>query len=235
MNGSRKVLPFEIGSNDPQTQALGDRLVDSLTGKLSNLDAANQTLWVVPASEVRARKVHDASSALKEFGATIVVQGNFERSGPGAHLKLTLINPQKMREIGFADVQNATGDLAALEDEAVTSLGRLMNVSVKEEPVAANSEPSGRAACEDYLEGIGYLQRFDKRGNIDVAIVSLKRAVATDPRFALASARLGEAFRLKYQLEKDPKWLEEAQKYCNQAIAQDARISSPLRNSRSHT
>jgi TolB-like protein len=74
------VLPFEVAGNDPQTQALGDGLMDSIAGKLSNLDAANQTLWVVPASEVRARKVHDALSALKEFGATIVVQGTFEDS-----------------------------------------------------------------------------------------------------------------------------------------------------------
>ncbi len=91
-----------------------------------------RALWVVPASEVRARKVKDPSSALREFGATIVVQGKFERKEPGAHLRLTLIDPKKMREIGYADVENQTGDLAALEDEAVTRLGRLMNVAVRE-------------------------------------------------------------------------------------------------------
>ena len=135
------VLPFDVAGNDPQTQALGDGLMDSLTGKLSNLDAVNQTLWVVPASEVRARKVKDASSALREFGATIVVQGSFERSGPDAYLKLTLIDPEKMREIGYADVENPTGDLAVLEDDAVKSIGRLMNVSVKENLVRDSPGP----------------------------------------------------------------------------------------------
>ncbi|MBV8176841.1 MAG: tetratricopeptide repeat protein [Verrucomicrobia bacterium] len=217
------VLPFEISGNDPQTQALGDGLMDSLTGKLSNLDAANRTLWVVPASEVRSRKVRDASSALKEFGATIVVQGNFERGEPSAHLRLTLIDPRKVREIGYADVENATGDLAVLEDEAVTSLGRLMNVSVKGETPGTVSGPVGHAAYEDYLVGLGYMQRYDKHGNLDAAISSFQKAVTTDPHFALAYAQLGEAYRLKYQLDKDPRWLDLAQASCKQALSLDNR------------
>jgi serine/threonine protein kinase/Flp pilus assembly protein TadD/TolB-like protein len=220
------VLPLEVAGSDPQTQALGDGLMDSLAGKLSNLDSANQTLWVVPASEVRARKVHDASSALKEFGATIVVQGNFERNGTGAHLRLTLINPQKMREIGFADVQNATGDLAALEDEAVTSLGRLMNVSVKENLVRDSPGQIGRDTYEDYLAGLGYMQRYDKIGNLDAAIKSFQKAVTTDPQFALGFAQLGEAYRLKYQLDRNDDWLKKATVFCNQAINLDKRTSA---------
>jgi eukaryotic-like serine/threonine-protein kinase len=220
------VLPFEVVGNDPQTQALGDGLMDSLAGKLSNLDAANQRLWVVPASEVRSRKVKDASSALKEFGATIVLLGNFERSGPGAHLRLTLIDPKKMREIGFADVENAMGDLAALEDEAVIRLGRLMNVPANANVVRDSTGQVGGAAYEDYLEGLGYMQRYDKMGNLDAAIKSFQKAVATDPQFALGIAQLGEAYRLKYQLDRNPEWLESAQVSCKHAISLDSRISA---------
>ena len=54
-----------------------------------NLGASNQTLFVVPASKVRARKVNDPPSALREFGATIVVKGTFERNGEAARLRLT--------------------------------------------------------------------------------------------------------------------------------------------------
>ena len=125
------VLPFDLTGDDSETVALGDGLMDSLAGKLSNLGGANQSLWVVPASEVRHRKVNDPSSALREFGATIAVKGRFERHGQEARLNLTLIDTKKMREIGYADVENQNGDLASLQDEAVTRLGRLMNLSVK--------------------------------------------------------------------------------------------------------
>ena len=94
------VLPFDLTGDDPETAALGDGLMDSLSGKLSNLGTANQSLWVVPASEVRHRKVNDPSSALHQFGATIVVKGRFERHDNAALLNLTLIDTKKMREIG---------------------------------------------------------------------------------------------------------------------------------------
>jgi eukaryotic-like serine/threonine-protein kinase len=220
------VLPFDIAGNDPQTQALGDGLMDSLAGKLSNLAAVNQSLWVVPASEVRSRRVKDPSSARREFGATIVVQGNFERSGPVTHLKLNLIDPTKMREIGFAAVDNQDGDLAALEDEAVTRLGRLMNVSVKDDLVTERPGPKGNAAYEDYLAGLGYMQRYDKPGNLDAAIASFKKAVSTDPNFALGFAQLAETYRIKYQLDQDPVWIDSALAYCKQAIRLDNRISA---------
>ncbi len=220
------VLPFDIAGNDPQTQALGDGLMDSLAGKLSNLDAANQTLWVVPASEVRSRKVRDPSSALREFGATIVVQGSFERNGPAANLKLTLIDPKKMREIGFADVDNQAGDLAALEDEAVTRLGRLMNVSVRGELTQGTGQGVTRAAYEDYLTGLGYYQRFDKPGNLERAIQALQSAVKTDPHFALGFAQLAQVYVMRFRLESNPEWLKQAEYYSKRASELDDRVPS---------
>jgi eukaryotic-like serine/threonine-protein kinase len=221
------VLPFDVAGTDPQIRAIADGLMDSLAGKLSNLATTNASLWVVPATEVRTRKVDDAPSALRQFGASIVVEGNFSRDGPVTHLRLTLINPRKMREIGFTEIINQNGDLAALEDEAVTRLGRLMNITVAADGVADRQDSSGHAAYEDYLAGLGYIQRYDVPGNLDTAISLLQRAVVTDPRFALGFAELGEAYRLKYQLDHDTKWLEPAQTYCAKALTIDDNIASP--------
>jgi eukaryotic-like serine/threonine-protein kinase len=218
------VLPFEIAGNSPETEALGDGLMDSLAGKLSNLDAANQSLWVVPASEVRARKVRDATSAMREFGATIVVNGNFERDDRDAHLRLTLIDPKKMREIGYADVDNQAGDLAALEDEAVTRLARLMNVSAGENLASNGSHPVSRAAYEDYLTGLGYFQRFDKPGNIELAIQALQNSVKTDPHFALGFAQLAQVYFMKWRLGSNPGLLKQAEAYARQAAELDDRV-----------
>src|SRR5258708_27662923 len=55
------VLPFDNIGNDPANEAVAEGLMDSLTSKLSNLDSAQQPLWVVPASVVRSRKVNDPS------------------------------------------------------------------------------------------------------------------------------------------------------------------------------
>jgi eukaryotic-like serine/threonine-protein kinase len=220
------VLPFDLAGDDPDTVALGDGLMDSLAGKLSNLGGANQSLWVVPASEVRHRKVDDPSSALREFGVTIVVKGRFERHDHVAHLNLTLIDTKKMREIGYADVENQSGDLASLQDEAVTRLGRLMNLSLKDDIAVENEQPVTRAAYEDYLTGLGYFQRFDIPGNIELAITALQNAVKTDPHFALAFAGLAQVYIMKYRLDSKLEWLHTAETYAQKAAELDNRVPS---------
>jgi serine/threonine-protein kinase len=218
------VLPFDSAGDDPETVALGDGLMDSLAGKLSNLDVANQSLWVVPATEVRHRKVNDPASALREFGATIAVKGKFERHDRAVHLTLTLIDTKKMREIGYTDLENQSGDLAALQDAAVTRIGRLMNLSIREDMVRGNEQPTTRAAYEDYLLALGYIQRYDKSGNLDLAIAALQSAIKTDPHFSLGFARLGQVYVLKYRLDSNPRWLQEAEKYSKQAVQLDSRV-----------
>jgi len=75
------VLPFDNIGNYPENDALVQGLMDSLAGKLSNLDVANQSLWIVPTSEVRRLKITDPADARKQLGANLVVKGSVERDG----------------------------------------------------------------------------------------------------------------------------------------------------------
>jgi len=218
------ILPFDVAGNDPDTVALASGLTDSLTGRLSNLEATNDTLWVVPTSEIRKHGVTDASTARKKFGANIVARGHVERSNGEVHLTVTLVDAKKMRQIGFVDVENRSDDLAALQDDAITSMGRLMNISVRSDTAVAGKGSVKSAAYEDYLAALGYMQRYDKPGNLESAISLLQNAMKTDPRFALGLARLGEAYRLKNAIDPNPRWLEEAQTYCRKAAELDDRV-----------
>jgi serine/threonine-protein kinase len=69
------------------------------------------------------------------------------------------------------------------------------------------------------------MQRYDKPGNLDLAVSALENAVKTDPRFALAYAQLGEAYRLRYRTDHNSKWLVEAEANCRKAIELDDRLS----------
>lgn len=220
------ILPFDVVGNDRDTIALANGLLDSLTGRLSNLEATNNRLWVVPTSEIRKHGTIDASAARKEFGANIVASGHVERSNGEVHLTLDLVDTQKMRQIGFVDVESQSDDLAALQDDAIASLGRLLNISIGSETARAGEASAKPAAYEDYLAALGYMQRYDKPGNLDSAISLLQNAMKTDPRFALGLARLGEAYRLKYAVDPNPQWLQEAQTYCRQAAELDDRVPS---------
>jgi len=205
------VLPFDNIGNDPTNEAISEGLMDSLTSKLSNLDAGQQgqqSLWVVPASEVRRRKVNDPEAALREFGATLVVKGSVMRDASGVHMTINLIRTKDVRQEGSLSLQDPAGDFAALQDQAVSGLARLMHVEVPATALHNAEGPAAPAAYESYLKALGYMQRYDKPGNLDQAIAALTSAVGTDTQFALGYAGLGEAYRLKYQLDKNPKWTE---------------------------
>ncbi|HZC23360.1 MAG TPA: protein kinase [Candidatus Binatia bacterium] len=213
------VLPFDNIGNDASNEAISEGLMDSLTSKLSNLQEGEQALWVVPSSEVRRRKVSDPEAALRELGATLVVKGSVMRDSSGVHLTINLIRTKDVRQEGSLSLQDPAGDFAALQDQAVSGLARLMHVEVPATALRSSEGPAAPAAYESYLKALGYMQRYDKPGNLDQAIDALAGAVRTDSQFALGYAALGEAYRLKYQLDKNPKWTELALANGNKATA----------------
>jgi len=218
------VLPFDNIGNNPENAALVDGLMDSLSGKLSNLAVGKKSLWVVPPSEVRRLNVTDPSAALKKLGANLVVKGSVERDGQDVQLQLNLIDTKTMRQIGSADVEDAAGDLATLQNEAVARLAGLMDISVTADMLRNTGGHVDPAAYEDYLTALGHMQRYDKPGNLDLAVAALKKSIQTDPNFALGYAQIGEAYRLKYQVDKNSQWLTEAEANCRKAIEIDNRI-----------
>jgi len=218
------ILPFDTGGPNPESPVLADGLMDSLAGRLSNLDAANQSLWVVPNSEVRRRKITEPQAALKELGANLVVKGSFRREGTGIHLVVNLIDARNLRQIGSAELEDSSGDLSSLENEAVARLAKMMRLSGADKTANGTDASITPAAYEEYLTALGYAQRSDKPGNLDLAITSLKRAIDKDRHFALGYAQLGEVYRLKYALELDLHWLVEAQNACQKAVQLDDRV-----------
>ncbi|MGB6385533.1 MAG: protein kinase [Terriglobales bacterium] len=210
------VLPFENVGNDAANEEVSAGLMESLSSRLTNLEAGKQSLWVVPASEVRRRKITDPSSALRELGATIAVEGTLRREGQMIHLTVNLVNTKNLRQIGSVTLEDQAGDFSSLEDEAVAHLAKMMHIEVTPEMLRATGGVNA-GAYELYLKALGYTQRYDKPGNLDQAISALDDAVKADPRFALGFAQLGEAYRLKYQLDKDKKWIDEALENCQKA------------------
>ena len=213
------VLPFDNIGNNSANEEISEGLMDSLTSKLSNLDAGQQSLWVVPASEVRRKKVEDPEAALREFGATLVVKGSVMRDNSGVHLTVNLIRTKDVRQEGSLSLQSQSGDFATLQDQAVSGLARLMHVEVPATALRAAEGPAAPVAYESYLKALGYMQRYDKPGNIDQAVAALTTAVESDSQFALGYAGLAEAYRLKYQLDKNPKWTDMALADGNKATA----------------
>jgi len=219
------VLPFSVIGSTAGNDVLADGLMESLTGRLSNLELGNQSLWVVPASEVRRRKVVDAAAAQKEFGATLVVTGTVERTGSDIRLVVNLIDAKHVRQLGSEEVEDRTGDFAMLQNSAVAKLAKLMNVTVPSEMFRSTGGAAAPAAYELYLKALGLLRRYDKPGNLDQAATAFEDAVKIDPRFALAYAGLGEAYLVRYRTDQNLRWIEQASAACERAVQIDDQLA----------
>jgi len=211
------VLPFETNSKDPAVQSLADGLMESITGRLSNLNAGGKSLWVVPANQIRRRKIEDPEAARKELGATLVIQGSVAQTSGNIRLKLDLIDAKSQRLLGSADIPGTDEKLAALEEEAVNRLAVLMNLGGGTAS-GGNSASVAGAAYESYLKGRGLLLRFDVGNNLDGSIAQFEQAVAANPNFALAYNGLAEAYWNKYRLDQNSKWIEKADEYGKRAV-----------------
>jgi serine/threonine protein kinase/tetratricopeptide (TPR) repeat protein len=218
------VLPFENVGNDAKNEPLLQGMMDSLSGKLSNLDPEGRSLWVVPSSEIRRLHITNPADALKQLNANLVVQGSVAHDGQDFRLNLNLIDTSNLRQLGSAELEDRAGDLSSLQDQAVDRIARLMNLKVAAGATRESGSSTQPVAYEDYLTALGYMQRYDKPGNLDLAIQSLDSSVKTDPHFALGFAQLGEAYRLKYQVDRNPRWLAEALANCKHAVELDSRI-----------
>jgi tetratricopeptide (TPR) repeat protein len=218
------ILPFGNIGNDPANEPLADGLMDSLTTRLANLDASQASLWVVPANIVRQKKVTDPGSALRAFNATLAVQGSVERSPQDVRLSFNLIDTKTLRKLDSVNLMDSNGNLSALEDQAIKKLASLMHVSTTQQSLENPAHTSAPSAYENYLKALGYIERYDKPGNLDMAIGELEKAVTADPQFALGFAEECEAYRLKYQLDQNPQWVDAASAKCKSAADIDNRL-----------
>jgi serine/threonine protein kinase/tetratricopeptide (TPR) repeat protein len=197
------VLPFSIPGNDAAMQTLADGLVETLTSKLTQIEEFQGKLMVVPASEVRGRKITSAEAARRIYGANLVITGSAQRWGERIQFTLNLVDTATIRQIASRTFDFDAARPIAVRDGAVNGAIRLLALKLSPESstLLIAGETFTPGAYARYLEGIGYLARYDLSGNVDRAIASLSAATNLDARYSLAFAALGQAHWRKAKLE----------------------------------
>jgi len=211
------VLPFENIGHDASNEAFAEGVAETLTSKLSQLERYQKSFWVVPSSDTRNIKSLD--EAYRNLDVTLAVTGSIEHTAEGVNLTANLVDPQNHRQLASRSLHLASVDLDALQQRVWESVADMLDLQVsaraKRELAADGTTQPG--AYELYEQGNGYLQRANLQ-DVNRAIDLLGRAVAKDPKYALASAGLGAAYAQKYFLTKDPQWIEEATRNATRAV-----------------
>jgi serine/threonine-protein kinase len=132
--------------------------------------------------------------------------GSVQESAGVLRVALNLVDASSLRQIASRSIQLPASQAALLEDTVTGDTAELLQITLS--PEARRQFQSGMTrnpeAYRLYEQGMGYLRRFG-RDNLDQAIAAFHRALDLDDHYALAYARLGEAYQRRYgTFTKDP-------------------------------
>jgi serine/threonine-protein kinase len=224
------VMPLAHIEDDPaqraSNEAFCEGLTENLTSALSRLRQFQQTLLVVPFSEVLRLKEGGVAAVRQAFGVNLVVTGGVQRMSNPIRLTLNLVDANTGFTLPGRSVSRSYRDIEELQNGVEAELVSLLGLELQPEArtaLAAN-RTSVPGAYEAYTEANGLLQRPDKEGNLDRAIALFEKATKLDDRYALAWAGLSDAWFRRYEDTKDPQWLTHAQQSASRAVELNSQL-----------
>jgi len=219
------ILPAS-GAAGSEEAAFDDGLVETLTSRLTEL-TQKHPLAVIPASEVRARKVTTVDAARAEFGVNLGLLINVQHAAGQERVNYSLVDAHSHQELRGGTITAVNNDPFALQDRVSESVAQALELQLQPQEkralqVHGTTEP---AAYDFYLQGRGYLQDYGQLEKIESAVTVFGRALEKDPGFAAAYAGLGEAYWRKYEQTHDSDWVQKASEACQQATQHDAGLA----------
>ncbi len=213
------ILPLNDSSGSPEMAAFGAGLDDTLTTRLTELTRTHD-LQVIPASEIRSKKVTTLQQASQEFGVNLGLELGVHRSGEMVRVNYILVDAKTHRQLRGDTITATASDPFTLEDRVSDSIVKALDLELEpQERSALTDHGTIRPAAYDfYLQGRGYLKDYQKPESVDSAIAVFTKALEQDPNYALAQAGLGEAYWQKYRLTKNASYVEKAKAECSLAI-----------------
>ena len=214
------VLPFNCPAEDTASELMCIGLLDTVTAKLAELRRFRSSLSVVPASDVRAGNVSSAEMAHSIFGVDLVVTGSVLRQSDLVRIPVQLVDAVTVRQLRARTITaEKTADFV-LQDRVVETIEEMLNLELgaEERQAMRAGGTSSAEAGELFLEARGRTPTAPSEDQLTHAMGLYRRALDLDPNYAEAMVQLAEACRQRFELTKEPIWLEHGSDYARRAI-----------------
>ncbi len=190
------VLPFDNMSRIPEQDYIGEGIAENIITDLSRF----HDLTVIARNSSftykgRATRVQDIR---RELNVNYILEGSVQRSGDRIRVAAQLVEGGSGRHLWVERYDRRVDDLFAVMDE-VTELivgtlgttygGRLRKAASQR---AASAGPKSFRAFDHFLKGMEDLNQFTKE-SVARSIEHFENAVATEPRYAKAHAKIAWA------------------------------------------
>jgi eukaryotic-like serine/threonine-protein kinase len=216
------VLPITSIDGLPGEQIYCDGLTETVTAKMARVPS----LQVPSAVEVRGRKVTDVQSARNQLGANLVLAASWQQIQNSVRINLSLVDAKTGQQLRTDTVTESANDLFRLQDQVVLKASRMLELQLSPSNASSLTEhgTTSLEAYAFYVQGVGYLQRYERPENVENAMGLFRRAIQADPNYARAQAELAQAYWYKYSATKDPQWAEAAKTAVKAASDLDSQL-----------
>jgi adenylate cyclase len=220
------VLPFVNMSDDPKQEYFSDGMTEDLITDLSKISG----LFVIARNSVftykgRAVKVEQVG---RDLGVRYIMEGSVRKSGEKVRINAQLIDSKTGGNVWAERYDRDLKDIFVLQDEVTQKIVTALLVKLTEdEQVRLVRKGTDSLEAYDYtLRGDDYFFRFTKEANAQ-AQKMFKKAIALDPKYALAYSGLGWTRWMEWSFgwSRDPQSLESAFESAQKAISLDDSLS----------
>src|SRR5260370_3239213 len=189
------VLPFINMSPDKENEYLSDGITEDLCTALSQIKGLH-----VPArtsSFVFKGKTEDIRKIGEQLNVGTVLEGSVSKAGSKLRISAQLINVADGFHLWAANYDRDMTDILEIRSDISRRVVEALKVQlgVEETQRLVRKPTETTEAYEVYLLGRYELYTLTAAGFTN-AVTHFKRAIAMDPSFALAAARLAEAYNM---------------------------------------
>ena len=214
------VLPFANNSTSADVPiAAGMR--DVLIANLGALPGISVLSRAATSAESPGRE--DPRRLARDLGASHLIDGSLQRSGSDLKVTISLVNVATGLVLWSSSYSAPEKDIFSLQERIAEGIARAGPIGTSGAAQALDSKGGTNdvEALSRYGQAVEALERPDIPGNLQRAAASLRAAIDRDPNFALAFARLGDAYWATYQATSEPNWATEAATATNKALTLD--------------
>lgn len=191
------VLPFENLSPDRDNAYFADGMQEQILTQLTRLSGLKTISRT--STQKYASHPEDVKAIGQQLGVSNVLEGSVQKAGNQARISLQLIDTDTDAQVWAQTYDRSLDNVFTVESDVAAQVADALQVRLlpKEKRQLAKVPTHNAYAYQALLRGEAAQQRADvswKQPDIDAAISAYQEAVAADPQFALAWARLGYAY-----------------------------------------